>query len=142
MNACGWHWRPVEQALAPRAVVARDAVAVRLLARLSRLPSAQREQLQLVAVPGWLVVLGMADDLPWVDGVRYAAPSPQAPALWLPTHAEPDIAHDLVDRALRRVHARQPLLLWPDPAVALPLDQPQIAGDAVLERCTALGLAS
>ncbi|WP_457445802.1 bpX5 domain-containing protein [Roseateles sp. P5_E4] len=133
----GWRWRPVEQALAPRAAVARGAVAASLLERLSRQLASERESLQMVAAPGWLVVLGTADALPWVDGIRYAAPSPQAPSLWLPTHAEPDLAHDLVDRALRRHHGRQPLLLWPDPTVALPLDAPQAASDAVLQRCSA-----
>jgi len=133
-----WHWRPAAQALPPRAAVAWGPVTARLQARLVGLPSSEREGLQLVAAPGWLVVLGKADDLPWVDGVRYAAPSPQAPALWLPTHAEPDRPHDLIDRALRRQHGRQPLLLWPDPAVALPLDRPQIASDSALQRYAAL----
>jgi len=133
-----WQWRPAAEAVAPRAVVAWGAVTPRLQARLAALPSAERERLQLVAAPGWLVVLGATDDLPWVDGVRYAAPSPQAPALWLPTHAGPDLAHDLIARALHRAHDRQPLLLWPDPAIALPLDRPQIASDSALLRYAAL----
>lgn len=132
-----WQWRPAAQAMSPRAVVACGPVVARLQARLAALSSAEREGLQLVAARGWLVVLGAADDLPWVDGVRYAAPSPQAAALWLPTHAEPELSHDLIDRALRRRHERQPLLLWPDPAVALPLDRPQIASDSALQRLTA-----
>lgn len=132
-----WQWRPAAQALSPRAAVAWGPIAAQLQARLAALPSAERETLQLVAAPGWLVVLGKAEDLPWVDGVRYAAPSPQAAVLWLPTHAEPDLAHDLVDRALRRQHGRQPLLLWPAPAAALPLDRPQIASDSALQRLSA-----
>ena len=129
-----WRWQAAATARSPRAAVAVGAVTPRLIARLAGLPSAQSETLQLVAAPGWLVVLGAADDLPWVDGIRYAAPSPQAPALWLPTHAEPDLAHDLIDRALRRRHGRQPLLLWPEPAIALALDRPQIASDSALQR--------
>lgn len=133
-----WQWRPTAAALPPRAVVACGAVTARMQARLAALPSAERERLQLVAAPGWLVVLGATDDLPWVDGVGYAAPSPQAPALWLPTHAEPALSHDLIARALHRMHDRQPLLLWPDPAGALPLDRPQIASDSALQRYAAL----
>lgn len=136
--ASGWQWRAAEQAIAPRAAVAHGSVATQLLALVSRLPSSSQQALQLVAAPGWLVVLAASDDLPWVDGIRYAGPSPQTPALWLPTHAEPNLSHDLVDRALRRKHARQPVLLWPDPAIALPLDRAQITSDAVLQRLVAL----
>lgn len=137
-EASGWRWRAAASALSPRAAVAQGLVATQLFALLSRLPSAEREALQLVAAPDWLVVLAASDDLPWVDGIRYAGPSPQAPGLWLPTHAEPDLAHDLIDRALRRGHARRPLLLWPDPVVVLPLDRPQVASDPVLKRLAAL----
>ena len=70
-----------------------------------------------------LVVLGEPAALPWVDGVAYAAPCADAPALWLPTLWEPDLPGDLVARALHRLHGRQPLLLWRQPAAVVPLDR-------------------
>jgi hypothetical protein len=133
----GLAWRPVEVAPSPGAVVAHGEVARRLRARLAALPSARRELLEVTAAPGWLVVIGAGDELPWADGVRYAAPSTLAPGLWLPTHVEPDVPHDLLARALQRRHARQPMLLWPDPAVAWPLDRAQPASDTVLAAISA-----
>jgi hypothetical protein len=128
----GWAWRPVEVAPSPGAVIAHGDVARRLHARLARLPSVRRELLEVTAASSWLVVIGAADDLPWADGVRYAAPSALAPGLWLPTHVEPAVPHDLLAQALRRRHERQPMLLWPEPAVAWPLDRAQPASDTVL----------
>ncbi len=135
MNApgpIGWGWRPVKVALAPRAVVAHGGAARRLHARLAGLPSARREALEVTAAPGWLIAIGPSDDLPWADGVRYAAPCPLVPELWLPTHVEPDVPVDLLAQALRRRHARQPLLLWNEPALTWPLDQVQPASDTAL----------
>lgn len=127
-----WGWRPVDAAVMPRAVVAHGLAARRLHARLSQLPSDRREALEVSAAPGWLVVLGTSDNLPWADGVRYAAPAAAAPSLWLPTHVEPEVPVDLLARALNKRHGRQPVLLWNSPAVAFPLDATRMASDTVL----------
>jgi hypothetical protein len=140
MNAsapAAWHWRPVETAAAPRAVVARGLAARRLHTRLAQLPSQRREALEVSAALDWLVVIGATDNLPWADGVRYAAPCAQAPSLWLPTHVEPDLPADLIARALLTRHGRQPMLLWNDPAIVLPLDAAQMASDSVIETIAA-----
>jgi len=131
-EAQAWRWRPALESRAPQAAIAHGAVARRLLERLGGLPSERRERLSATAAPNWLVVLGPAEALPWADGVRYAAPHPQAPALWLPTHAEPDVPIDLLWQALERRHGRAPLLLWPEPAAVLPLDHPLLASDDLL----------
>jgi hypothetical protein len=127
-----WSWRPVDTAAAPRAAVAHGLCARRLHARLSQLPSDRRETLEVSAAPDWLVVMGAPDNLPWADGVRYAAPAAGEPSLWLPTHVEPDVPVDLLSRALQRHHGRQPLLLWNSPAVVFPLDAARMASDTVL----------
>lgn len=127
-----WAWRAVADARAPQAAIGYCRVARRLLERLGDLPSERREHLSVTAAVDWLVVLGPTEALPWTDGVRYAAPHPQAPALWLPTHAEPEVSIDLVWQALAQRHGRTPLLLWPEPAVALPLDRALPASDALL----------
>ena len=128
----GWRWRPTATAPEPRAAVCHGAAVPQLFARLRGLPSQRRERLSATAAPEWLVVLGPADALPWTDGVRYAAPHPLAPALWLPTHLEPDAPIDLIWQALERRHARTPLLLWPEPMAVLPLDRPRAASDELL----------
>lgn len=127
-----WAWRAIVEARAPQAAIGYGRVARRLLDRLSGLSSERRERLSATAATDWLIVLGPTDALPWTDGVRYAAPHPQAPALWLPTHAEPEVSIDLVWQVLEQRHARAPLLLWPEPAVVLPLDRPLLASDDLL----------
>ena len=127
-----WTWRPVASAIAPRAAVGHGIAATRLLARLAALPEPRRAALAATGTADWLVVLGPTDDLPWVEGVRYAAPSATSPALWLPTHVEPEAPADLLWRALQARHGRAPLLLWPEPSAVLPLDRQLPASDALL----------
>ena len=67
--------------------------------------------------------MGAVSALPWVEGVEYAAPHPEAPQLWLPALQQPDVPCDLLVQALIRIHARQPLLVWPWPKCVLPLDR-------------------
>ena len=132
LPAISWTWRPVEDAVAPRAAVGHGVAATRLLARLPALPEPRRASLTATGTADWLVVLGTRDDLPWVEGVRYAAPSAASPALWLPTHVEPGAPAELLWRTLEARHGRAPLLLWNDPAAVLPLDRQLPATDDLL----------
>lgn len=118
-----WRWQPRAQALEPRAAVAWGEAARRLHARLSALPDEQLASLHATASDDLLVVIGEPAALPWVDGIDYAAPCELAPELWLPTRLSPDAPLDLLARALARRHGRIPLLLWPTPARAVPLDR-------------------
>jgi len=127
-----WLWRPVADAVAPRAAVGQGAAANRLLARLAALPPARRAALTATGTTDWLIVLGPSDDLPWVEGVRYAAPCAACPALWLPTHCAPTAPVDLLWRILEARHRRTPLLLWPEPAAVLPLDRQLPADDTLV----------
>ena len=132
LQAFPWHWRPAANAVAPRAAVGQGLAAGRLLARLAATPPARRAQLTATGTADWLIVLGPADDLPWVEGVRYAAPSAACPSLWLPTHAVPAAPVDLLWRALEARHGRTPLLLWPQPSAVLPLDRQLPADDGLI----------
>lgn len=127
-----WAWRAVDEARAPQAAIGYRRVAHRLLDCLKGMPSERRERLSVTAAADWLVVQGPTEALPWTDGVRYAAPHLQAPALWLPTHAEPEVSIDLVSQSLEQRHGRTPLLIWPEPAVVLPLDRQLLASDDLL----------
>jgi hypothetical protein len=119
----GWTWRPRQTSAEPQAAVAWGEAARRLLARLSMIPAEQAARLQATANRDVLVVVGVASDLPWVDGVEYAAADQCAPGLWLPTSWEPEMPTDLVGQALSSRFARSPLLLWRDPPVVIPLDR-------------------
>lgn len=107
--------------------------AARLLARLAGLPAERRASLAATGTRDWVIVLGPADDLPWVDGVRYAAPCAACPGLWLPTHRLPTVPPDLLWNALDARHRRAPLLLWPEPAAVLPLDRQLPVDDALID---------
>lgn len=132
LSTLSWQWRPVAEAVAPRAAVGHGVAAARLIARLAALSTESRATLTATGTADWLVVLGPGDDLPWVEGVRYAAPCAASPALWLPTHLAPTAPVDLLWRALESRHRRAPMLLWPAPAVVLPLDRQLPVDDSLL----------
>jgi hypothetical protein len=107
--------------------VAWGAAAPRLHARLQALVAAGPQQAKLLQATASrdvvIVTSQQAEQLPWVEGAAYAAPCDEAPALWLPTLQRPDAAPELLMRALKARHQRQPILLWPAPAALVPLDR-------------------
>lgn len=123
-------WRPLADPLAPAGLVAGGAV---MHAVLRALAQGEHAALSVVATRDLLVVLGPAPALPWVDGVRYCAPTPDAPGLWLPTQWMPDLPADLVHAALQRRAAQSALLLWNDPGMVLGLDDARPVSAAVLD---------
>lgn len=133
--AGGWRWRVREAQEPPRAAVAWGReVSRQLLQRLGRLPATQQASLSATAGGELLVVTGEAAELPWVDGVAYAAPCAEAPQLWLPLLSEPELPADLIARALQQRFGRAPLLLWPAPLAVVPLDRQLPLGPALLAR--------
>jgi hypothetical protein len=118
-----WRWQPRVQPLEPGAAVAWGEAAGRLLARLKALPETTLRKLQATAGEQVLIVTGLADDLPWVEGIEYAAQATQAPDLWLPVLWQPDVCPQLLRQALAARYPRLPLLLWPAPGRVVPLDR-------------------
>ena len=118
-----WSWRPRLTPAEPRAAVAWGEAARRLHARLSLIPAGQAVGLQVTANRDVMVVSGAVGELPWVDGVEYAAMDERAPGLWLPTSWEPDVPIDLLGQALSSSFSRSPLLLWREPSAVVPLDR-------------------
>lgn len=115
-------WRERAHTLAPLGLVAQGVVAQSLLAGLKRRDPASLQGLSVLATSTLLVLRGDGESLPWVDGVRYCAPDPDAAGLWLPTWLAPTLPPDLVLDALRRRAGHASLLLWPDPGLVLALD--------------------
>lgn len=134
MNTLVWQAQEVEKGVAPQTiagVVAQAAVVTRLLQRLQQEPPDTLARWSFVACRDLLVVLGA--DVPWVDGLRYCAPHPQARALWLPCHTQPTISLDLLQSALqRRLRHDGPLLLWHAPEEILPLTNAQALSPQLL----------
>jgi hypothetical protein len=92
--------RPRAVPLAPAAVVARGKAAAALASRLARRDDAALGRLSGVGAPGLLLLIGAAEELPWVDGVVYLGRDPEAPSLLLPTLLEPDVPAPLFERAI------------------------------------------
>lgn len=114
-------WREREQALRPAGLVAPRLLARALLAGLAQRDADALQGLSAVATSSMLVLLGEEAKLPWLDGVRYCAPAPEASGLWLPTGRAPALPPDLVHEALRQRTGQSQLLLWPEPAPAVVL---------------------
>ena len=125
-------WRAHPQAPQPQAVVAWGPLAALLLQRLKPLGATELQALRLSFASQLLCVCGDAAALPWLDGVGYAAPAAESVPLWLPTAQTPDVAPDLLYRALFARYRRTPLLLWPEPRWVLPLDRLQTASPEVI----------
>jgi hypothetical protein len=132
-SSVAWNWRALPEARVPGAALAFGQAARRLLARLSKTDPERRQGWTVTAADDVLVVFGAAAQLPWAEGVRYAAPHPDARALWLPTNEEPSAPVDLVMAALSRATGRAPLLLWPAPTRVMPLDRQLAASNEVLQ---------
>jgi hypothetical protein len=120
-----WHWQACATSPEPQAAWAVGDAAWRLLTKISAWDAPALQGLQATACQDMLVVLGPMAQLPWVDGVAYAAPSAQAPLLWLPTTHEPNVPHDLLFSALFGAHGREPVFLCKTRHAVVPLDRQQ-----------------
>lgn len=130
MNKLVWQAREMEGD-AISGVVAQAKVITRLLQRLQQEPAEALGRWSFVACRDLLVVLGA--NVPWVDGLRYCAPHPQARSLWLPSHTQPTISLDLLQSSLqRRLRHDGPILLWHAPEEILPLTNAQALSPQLL----------
>ena len=125
---------PRDDVLEAVAVVAQDHVARALADRLLADNPERLAGLTGLAGQGLLVVLGAADQLPWVDGVGYLGRDPAAPRLLIPTALRPTVAIEIVEAAML-AHAaslRPPLAMLQAPprvlsvADALPLSRDRL----------------
>lgn len=115
-------WRERTDEPVPAGLVAAGATTRALLAELRRREADSLRDLKLVATRDLAVLLGPAERLPWVDGVRYCAPAPGVPGLWLPTRQAPALPAELLHAALRRRAGHAAMLLWNAPEIVLGLD--------------------
>ena len=126
-------WRERTDALEPAGLVAAGASARALLAELRRRGADNLQDLRLATTRDLLVLLGPAERLPWVDGVRYCAEAPGVPGLWLPTRLVPELPAELLHAALQRRTGHAAMLLWNAPDMLLGLDGCEPARPAVLD---------
>jgi hypothetical protein len=98
------NWRLRAAPLDPVGMAVRGEAARRLAQRLLARDDEALGRLSGVAapdlLPDFLMVLGEAADLPWVDGAVYLGRDADAPSLLLPTTREPAVPLPLVERAL------------------------------------------
>ncbi|KMM74479.1 hypothetical protein ACP93_16325 [Xanthomonas sp. NCPPB 1128] len=128
-----WAWQDDPAPPPPQGVVAAGReCAQRLLACIAR--STQPDALMVAASTDLVVLTGPEACLPWVDGALYIAPRAEAPSLWLPTNQRPQIALDLLAKAVARLHPGSPWLLLRTPAVVVPLQRLLPASATVLEQ--------
>lgn len=132
-----WQWHERSEGLLPQGAFAWRGAVAALHGRLCKMDMVQRARLSATATRDLLVVTGEPNDLPWAEGLAYITQSAHYPSLWLPTCHAPDAPHDLIAKALIERYGRQPLLLWPDPAIAIPLDRLLPVTPALLDRFTA-----
>lgn len=123
MSGVAWRWVPRDAPLPPCAAVAWHGLAGELHRHLSQAPEQRLRGLQAQAGEGFLIVTGPAEALPWLDGIEYAAPSPLAARLWLPTGWRADVCDELLAQALAADVPSCQTLLWRRPAARIALDR-------------------
>ena len=115
-------WRARTDHPEPAGLVAPRPAIGALLRELRRRDPASLRELTVSTTRELLVLLGPAARLPWIDGVRYCAPVPGVPGLWLPTRLAPDAPAELLYAALQRRTGHSAVLLWDAPGLVLGLD--------------------
>jgi hypothetical protein len=126
-------WQVRSSALTPAGMVVAGGLLPTLLAQLRQCNDVQLQALSVVATRDLLVLLGANEVLPWIDGARYCAASPQAPNLWQPTHLEPQWPVDLLQSNLIGRAGSSPVLLWHAPEQLLPLAGAQALTPSLLD---------
>lgn len=124
-------WRRRLDPARPSAVVAFGDAARGLASALVREPS-RLEGLRCLAGDDAWAALGEADDLPWVDGARWLAPSGDA-KLYLPTYLEPELDPSLVVAALRRTGQPAPWAYLPETRQLVSLARARTLASAEVE---------
>ncbi|BBB69905.1 hypothetical protein UNDYM_5652 [Undibacterium sp. YM2] len=126
-------WRANEHAPSPAGLIASAGIARQLLHKLQTLAADELSHLSVVASRDLLILMGPPELLPWLNGMQYCAPHPQARDLWLPTHTGPALSCDLVQAALARRLGTQALLLLNEPEQIIPLaDSAYLSADLLL----------
>jgi MoxR-vWA-beta-propeller ternary system domain bpX5 len=103
-----WGWERRLPPLDPAAVVGRGPVRDDLARRIAADPDPTR--LRVTASGEWMLALGRADDLPWVDGAAYLG---WDHGILLPTTRRPAVPMELLARSLRRSHPAELIALLP-----------------------------
>ena len=132
-----WGWQDEAEPPSPQGVVGVGAVARALLETLAARPPAERARLSAAAHDRMLVLVGPAEQLPWVDGVQFVAPRAEAAALWLPTTRRPTVPLDLLAQAIARHHRASPLLMLPAPPQLVSLARLLPADDILIAQIRA-----
>ncbi len=114
-------WRPRPIPLSPSGAVALGAAATRLARYLSICPQDRLNRLQGVAGTELIAILGAANDLPWVEGIRYLGKDSLAPGLLLPCNRKPTLSIGLLAATVSRQET--PLALLDKPGCLIPLAQ-------------------
>jgi MoxR-vWA-beta-propeller ternary system domain bpX5 len=111
------------RALEPSCVVGVGFVARALARRVLSRDDGDLGVLRGIASADILVLLGVADTLPWVDGVTYLGCDPEAPRLLLPTLQRPTVPVGAFERALlRRAQGIQgPIAVLIEPPRLIPI---------------------
>lgn len=126
-----------DEPLDPVAVFASGSAALRLGRRLlDRLPLERPPRaLASVGAERWLLLIGVADSLPWVDGAQWLGRDPEAPGLLVPTRRGSDLHPVLLERAVkaRFPDLEAPLVVLPGRRRVLPGGRARTVGEAELQ---------
>ncbi|HZM80998.1 MAG TPA: hypothetical protein VFC19_35190 [Candidatus Limnocylindrales bacterium] len=111
MIAWGWVRRlpPLDPAAVVGGAPMRGSVRDELARRIAADPDPTR--LRVTASGEWMLVLGRAEDLPWVDGATYLG---WDHGILVPTTHRPAVPMELLARTLRRGHPAELIALLPE----------------------------
>lgn len=119
-------WAPRDRPLDVCGLLARSGAYAALLDALLARSSETLAALHAVAGDEVIVVLGAAEEIPWIDGGEWLGRDPEAPSLLLPTALAPGLPLTLLERAVLRrfASAETPLAVVPGMVVPLAAARP------------------
>lgn len=115
-----WHQRPVPLVSGGMLIPAKFKS--QLYQYLEQITAKQRNNLRASCDSNVILLLGEQHNLPWLPESLYLGKDERAPHLWLPTHVEPSVPIDLLDKAIAAQFGEKQFALSPENKQLIAMD--------------------
>jgi MoxR-vWA-beta-propeller ternary system domain bpX5 len=129
-----WNWKKTNDPCEIKGVIGFGNAKQYLAHRLLKESDKTLSDIYAVSSSHFLLIFGEKTSLPWVKDIVYIKQSESAPDLWLPTVLEPDIPHVLLIKNVQKQLGNNPVLIWPNPKLLIPLNRQFLLNREILTK--------